>query len=72
MADNPFINEDIRNCYFDYEQVVLLRFWSSSISTTRSIANQQVKFTLVLEEKVTTPSIPKSENRVEFGVVFSD
>ena len=26
MAYNPFINEDIRDCFFDYEQVVLLRF----------------------------------------------
>ena len=26
MAYNPFINEDIRDCFFDYEQAVLLRF----------------------------------------------
>ena len=24
MAYNPFINEDIRNCFFDYVQAVLL------------------------------------------------
>ena len=72
MTYNPFINEDIRNCYFDYEQAVLLRSWSSSISKIRSIANQQVKLGLVLEEKVTTSSIPKSDNQVEFGLVFSD
>ena len=33
MAYNPFINEDIRDCFFDYEQAVLLRFWSSRIAT---------------------------------------
>ena len=26
MSYNPFINEDIRDCFFDYEQAVLLRF----------------------------------------------
>ena len=26
MAYNPFINEDTRDCYFDYKQAVLLRF----------------------------------------------
>ena len=72
MAYSSFINEDIRDCYFDYEPAVLLGFWSSRISTTRSIANQQVKLGLVLEENVTASSIPKSDNRVEFGLAFSD
>ena len=51
MAYNPFINEDIRDCYFDYKQAVLLRFLPSRISAIRSIASQQVKLGLVLEEK---------------------
>ena len=69
MAYNPFINEDIRDCFFDYEQAVLLRFWTSRIATIRSAANQQTKLGLVLEEKV---PVPKSGNRVEFGLGFSD
>ena len=72
MAYNPFLNEDIRDCFFDYEQAVLLRFWTSRIATIRSAANQQTKQGLVLEEKVTAPSVPKSDNRVEFGLGFSD
>ena len=72
MAYNPFLNEGIRDCFFDYEQAVLLRFWTSRIATKRSPANQQAKLGLVLEEKVTAPSVPKSENRVEFGLGFSD
>ena len=67
MAYNPFLNEDIRDCFFDHEQAVLLRFW-----TSRSAANQQTKLGLVLEEKVTAPSVPKSDNRMEFGLGFSD
>ena len=72
MAYNPFINEGIRDCFFEYEQAVLLRFWTSKIATMRSAANQQTKLGLVLEEKVTAPSVPKSDNRVEFGLEFLD
>ena len=71
-AYNPFINEDIRDFLFDYEQAVLLRFWLSRIVTTRSIANQQAKLGVVLEEKVTALLVTKSDNRVEFGLGFSD
>ena len=72
MAYNPFINEDIRDCFFDYEQAVMLRFWTSRIATIRSVANQQTKLGLVLEENMTAPSVQKSDNRVEFGLGFSD
>ena len=44
----------------------------SRITTIRNAANQQTKLGLVLEEKVTAPSVPKSDNRVEFGLGFSD
>ena len=40
IAYNPFLNEDIRDCFFDYEQAVLLGFWTSRIATIRSAANQ--------------------------------
>ena len=72
IAYNPFIIEDIRDCFFDYEQAVLLRFWTSRIATTRSAANQQTKLGFVLDEKVIAPSVPKSDNWVEFGLGFSD
>ena len=72
MAYNPFINEDIRDCFFDYEQAMLLRFWTSRIATIRSAANQQTMLGLVFEEKVTASSVPKSDNRVEIGLGFSD
>ena len=72
MAYNPFLNEDIGDCFFDYEQAVLLRIWTSRIATIRSAATQQEKLGLVFEGKVTAPSVPKSDNRVEFGLGFSD
>ena len=60
MTYNPFINEDIRDCYFDYDQAELLISWLPKISTKRSIASQQVKLGLVLEERVTASSMPKT------------
>ena len=42
IAYNPFLSEDIRDCFFDYEQAVLLRFWSSRIVTIKSVNNPQV------------------------------
>ena len=39
IAYNPFLSEDIRNYFFDYDQAVLLRFWTSRVATIRSAAN---------------------------------
>ena len=66
IAYNPFLNEDIRDCFVDYEQGVLLRFWTSKIATIRSAANQQTRLGLVLEEKVMMekePLLEASEKR---------
>ena len=51
---------------------MLLRFWTTRIVTIKSAANPQTKLGIVLEEKVTAPSLPKSDKRVEFGLGFSD
>ena len=72
IAYNTFLSEDIRDCFFDYEQAVLLRFWTSRIATIKSAAIPQTKLGLVLEEKVAATSVPKSDKRVEFGLGFSD
>ena len=72
IAYNPFLSKDIRDCFFDYEQAVLLRFWTSRIATIKSAINPQAKLGLILEQKVNAPSVPKSDKRVEFGLGFSD
>ena len=71
IAYKPFLNEDIRDCFFDYEQAMLLRFGTSRIATKRSAAYQETRLGLVLEEKVAAPSVPKSDKRVDFGLGFS-
>ena len=72
LAYNPFLSEDIRDYFFDYEQAVLLRLWTPRVATIRSAANQQTRLGLVLQEKVTAPSVPESDKRVEFELGFSD
>ena len=57
IAYNPFLSEDIRDCFFDYEQAVLLRFWTSRIVTIKSATNPQIRLGL---------------EWVEFGLGFSD
>ena len=71
-AYQPFLSEDIRYCFFDYEQAVLLRFWTSRIMTTKSATNPQIKLGLIFAEEVTAPSVRKFYKRVEFGLGFSD
>ena len=72
IAYNPFLSENIRDCFFHYEQAVLLSFWTSRIVTIKSAANPQTKLGLVLEEKMAAPSVLESDKRVEFGLEFSN
>ena len=67
IAYNPFLSEDIRDCFFDYEQAVLLRFWMSRIVTIKSATNPQIKLGLILEEEVTAPSVPNPTKEWSLG-----
>ena len=67
IAYNPFLSKDMRDCFFDYEQAVLLRFWTSRIVTIKSVNNPQARLGLVLEEAVTAPSVPKSDKKWSLG-----
>ena len=60
---NPFINEDIRDCFFDYEQAVLLRFWTSRFATIRSATNQekQHKQLMILFENIVMKAKTETE-----------
>ena len=44
IAYNPFLSEDIRDSFFDYEQAVLLRFWTLRIVTIKSATYPQTKW----------------------------
>ena len=68
IAYNPFLNEDIRHFFFDYEQVVLLRFRTSRIATIRSSTNQLTKLRLVLEKSSFSAKIGKPSG-VSIGIL---
>ena len=71
MAYSPFINEDILDCYFDYEKSCVAEILVVKNINDKNHCQSEVKLGLVLEEKMIAPSIPKSDNRVEFGLGFS-
>ena len=52
MAYNPFVNEEAREAYFDYEQVIVLNFWVERIKETGMLMVEQPKLGIILEERV--------------------
>ena len=66
MAYNPFVNEEAREAYFDYEQVIVLDFWVERVKETGMLMVKQPKLGIILEERVVEPSIPELEGQVSF------
>ena len=56
---NPFVNEEAREAYFDYEQVTVLNFWVERIKEIGMLMVEQPKLGIILEERVVEPSIPE-------------
>ena len=68
MAYNPFVNEEARKAYFDYEQVIVLNFWVERIKETGMLMVEQPKLGIILEEKVVEPSVPELKGQVSFDL----
>ena len=66
MAYNPFLNEEAREAYFDYEQVIVLNFWVERIKETGMLMVEQPKLGIILEERVVEPSVPELKGQVSF------
>ena len=66
MAYNPFVNEQAREAYFDYEQVIVLNFWVEWIKETGMLMVEQPKLGIILEERVVEPSVPELKGQVSF------
>ena len=66
MAYNPFVNEEAREAYFDYEQVITLNFWVERIKETGMLMVEQPKLGIILEERVVEPSVPELKGQVSF------
>ena len=66
MAYNPFLNEEAREAYFDYEQVILLNFWVERVKECGMLMVEQPKLGIGLEEQVVEPSVPELKGQVSF------
>ena len=66
MAYNPFVNEEAREAYFDYEQVVVLDFWVERVKETGMLMMEQPRLATVLEERVVEPSVPELKGQISF------
>ena len=66
MAYNPFVNEEAREAYFDYEQIIVLDFWLERVKETGMLMVEQPKLGFVLEERVVELSVPELKGQVSF------
>ena len=66
MAYNPFVKEEAREGFFDYEQVIVLDFWVERFKETGLLMVEQPKLGIVLEERVVEPSVPELKGQVSF------
>ena len=66
MAYNPFVSEEAREAYLDYEQVIVLSFWNERIKETGMLMVEQPKLGIILEERVVEPSVPELKGQVSF------
>ena len=66
MAFNPFVNEETREAYFDYDQVVLLDFWVERVKEIGMLMMEQPKLGIALEDRVVEPSVPELKGQALF------
>ena len=66
LAYNPFVDEEDREAYFGYEQVVVLDFWVERIKEAGMLMVEQPKLGIILEERVVKPSVPGLKGQVSF------
>ena len=66
MAYNPFVNEEARDSYFDFEPALILSFWVERVWELGTITSEQLQLGVILEERVIEPSAPQLEGQVSF------
>ena len=72
MTYNPFVNEEAREAYFDYEQVVVIDFGVERVKEICMLMMEQPKLGIVLEDRVVEPSVPELMGQVSFDCGFWD
>ena len=52
MVFNPFVDEEVREAHFDYEQNVVLDFWVKRVKETGMLMVEQPKLGIILKERM--------------------
>ena len=66
VAYNPFVDEEAKEAYFDYEQVVVLVLWVERIKENCMLMVQRPKLGIILEERVAKPSVRELKGQMKF------
>ena len=71
MAYSPFVDEEVREAYFDYKQVMILDFWVERVKETGMLMVEQPMLGFFWEERVVKLSVaepePKGQMSFECG-----
>ena len=58
MAYNPFVNEEAREAFFDYEQVIVLDFWVERVRETDMLMVERPSWELYWKNEWSNPRFP--------------
>ena len=61
MAYNPFVKEEARDLFFDFEQAIILDFWVERLWELEMITSEQLQLGIHLEKRVVERSVPELE-----------
>ena len=67
IAYNPSVDEESREAYFYYEQVMVFDFWVERVKETGMLTMEQPKLGIISEERVVEPSVAELKGQVSFG-----
>ena len=66
LAYNHFMDEEARDTYFDFKQVIVLDLWVERVKQIGMLTFEQPRLGVILEERVVELSVPKLKRQVSF------
>ena len=66
MAYKSFMDEEARDAYFDYKQVIVLDLWAERVKDIGILTVEQPRLGANLEERVVEPSVLELKGQVSF------
>ena len=60
------MDEQARDAYFDFEQVIILNFWAERVKEIGMLTVEQRRLGIILEKRVVEPSVRELKGQVSF------